>query len=96
MNKFSFEEGIPGSEFLNKGLSDLKASVLSEESLLVLIGRDSFQRAGYDVPELIIDAFPEHKLYNLLGQRLGNGAHSAYNALIRRLVSAERIVKQLS
>jgi hypothetical protein len=33
---------------------------------------------------------PEHKLYLLLAQEKGDAAHSAYNALIRRLVSFER------
>jgi len=33
---------------------------------------------------------PEHKLYLLLAREKGNAAHSAYNALIRRLVSFER------
>jgi hypothetical protein len=33
---------------------------------------------------------PEHKLYRLLAREKGDAAHSAYNALIRRLVSFER------
>jgi hypothetical protein len=33
---------------------------------------------------------PEHKLYALLASEKGDAAHSAYNALIRRLVSFER------
>lgn len=33
---------------------------------------------------------PEHKLYLLLAKEKGDAAHSAYNALIRRLVSFER------
>ena len=32
---------------------------------------------------------PEHKLYGLLVSEMGDAAHSAYNALIRRLVSFE-------
>jgi hypothetical protein len=35
-------------------------------------------------------ATPEHKLYLLLAREKGDAAHSAYNALIRRLVSFER------
>jgi len=35
-------------------------------------------------------ASPEHKLYARLAEEKANGAHSAYNALIRRLVSFER------
>jgi hypothetical protein len=33
---------------------------------------------------------PEHKLYLLLSREKGDAAHSAYNALLRRLVSFER------
>lgn len=34
--------------------------------------------------------FPEDRLYARLAEEYGNGAHSKYNALIRRLVSFER------
>jgi hypothetical protein len=43
---------------------------------------------GIELPSTI--SSPEHKLYLLLAKEKGDAAHSAYNALIRRLVSFER------
>lgn len=83
---------MPGSDLLNKGLEDLLSKTLSEESLLVLVGEKNLQKVGIDVPDFEIDGLPEHKLYSLLALRLGNQAHASYNALIRKLCSAERIL----
>jgi len=47
-----------------------------------------FDPFGIEVPTPI--ASPERKLYLLLAHEQGNAAHSAYNALIRRLVSFKR------
>ena len=82
---------IPGHEFLNKGLRDLAAGQQTEEALLVLIGAPRLRSL---LPEAALGAMalsdtPEHLLFTKLEDRLGRGAHSAYNALIRRLVSAE-------
>jgi hypothetical protein len=81
---------IPGHELLNKGMRDLRANEQTEEALLVLIGAWRL-RTVLDIPSdaaALSDA-PEHLLFSKLEARLGRGAHSAYNALIRRLVSAE-------
>lgn len=83
---------VPGSDLLNKGLEDLRSKKLTEESLLVLVGKNNLQNAGIFVPDFEIDGLPEHKLYNLLAIRFGNQAHSSYNALIGKLCSAERIL----
>ena len=40
--------------------------------------------------------YPEHRLYDLLAATHGDGAHSQYNALIRRLVSFERAAECVS
>lgn len=79
---------LPGGDLIESGILDLRAGRESAESLLVSVGASRLRAAGVDVPEAI--ASPEHKLYALLAQEHGNGAHSAYNALIRRLVSFER------
>ncbi len=83
-------EGVPGSELVGKGLDDLRAHRDSIEALVVSIGAARLRAAGFDVAEPIDS--PEHELYALLAERDGDGAHSAYNALIRRLVSFERVV----
>jgi hypothetical protein len=76
---------------VERGLEDLRSGVESEESLLVSIGGPRLLRAGFDVPAAIQS--PEHRLYARLAEEKGPGAHSAYNALIRRLVSFERAVE---
>jgi hypothetical protein len=44
---------------------------------------------GLAVPDSSV-ASPEHRLYERLAQDDPDGAHSRYNALVRRLVSFER------
>jgi hypothetical protein len=81
-------ERLPGASLVQRGVEDLDAGRESAEALLVSIGAPRLRFAGIDVATPI--AAPEHKLYLLLAREKGNAAHSAYNALIRRLVSFER------
>jgi hypothetical protein len=82
-------EGLPGAELIQAGLSDLARGVESVEALLVAIGAPRLRRLGLEVPEPSI-ASPEHRLYERLREQDPDGAHSRYNALLRRLVSFER------
>jgi len=79
---------LPGADLVERGIDDLRHGRESAEALLVSIGAPRLRSAGIEVQGAI--AGPEHKLYLLLAQQKGNAAHSAYNALIRRLVSFER------
>lgn len=79
---------LPGADLIEQGLADLRSGNESAEALLVSIGAPRLRTVGVPVPAPI--ASPEHKLYALLAREKDNGAHSAYNALIRRLVSFER------
>lgn len=79
---------LPGAELIEQGLADLRNGNESAEALLVSIGAPRLRTVGVPVPAPIPS--PEHKLYALLARERDNGAHSAYNALIRRLVSFER------
>jgi hypothetical protein len=81
-------DGIPGADLIQRGLADLSAGRETAEALLVSIGATRLRSIGVDPPSPIES--PEHKLYLLLGEERGNSAHSAYNALVRRLVSFER------
>lgn len=81
-------ESLPGARLVQDGVTDLKAGRESAEALLVSIGASRLRSVGVELPSPIPHA--EHKLYLLLASEKGNGAHSAYNALIRRLVSFER------
>jgi hypothetical protein len=91
------DNALPGAELVRQGLADLARGERSETALLVLIGSPRLRRLGIHVPEVI---FPdskrpfEHQLYELLEARLGTGAHSHYNSLIRRLVSYEHALER--
>lgn len=79
---------LPGADLIARGLADLNARQETSEALLVSIGAPRLRSLGYEVSNPF--ASPEHRLYLRLAREKGDGAHSAYNALIRRLVSFER------
>lgn len=81
-------ETLPGAALIRRGVEDLDGGRESAEALLVSIGAPRLRSAGIAVTAPI--ASPEHKLYLLLADEKGDAAHSAYNALLRRLVSFER------
>lgn len=78
---------FPGGDLVIKGLGDLESATYSEEALLMLIARPRLLRLGFAVPVPWKVEIPEHALYEVVEQRTPNGAHSAYNALIQRIVS---------
>lgn len=82
------KRAAPGADLVERGIEDLRNERESVEALLVSIGAPRLAAAGIAVPTPIPS--PEHKLYARLARQKQNGAHSAYNALIRRLVSFER------
>ena len=79
---------LPGSDLIARGIADLIADRETTEALLVSIGASRLRSVGIELPEPIPS--PEHKLYLRLAREVGDAAHPAYNALIRRLVSFER------
>lgn len=79
---------LPGADLVRRGVEDLSTGRETAEALLVSIGAPRLRAVGLSISAPI--ELPEHKLYLLLAREKGNGAHSAYNALIRRLVSFER------
>lgn len=88
-------EQLPGEELVAKGLQDLAQGFPSIASLLVLIGAPRLRRLGVAVPsQKGFPDFPEHALYRYLQNENSRGAHSRYNALIRRLVSFERTLEK--
>ncbi len=79
---------FPGGELVSKGLADLKRGELTQEALLVLVASPRLKQLGFSVPEPAdAPAIPEHALYEAIERVKPLGAHSAYNALIRRIVS---------
>jgi hypothetical protein len=91
MSKILHEDfdGLPGSELYSQGKADLHKSILSESALLVLIAEPRLKALGIQLNprNLIIPPQIEHALYTFIEERLGPGAHSFYNSLIRRIVS---------
>lgn len=79
---------LPGSDLVEKGLSDLVEGVETVESLLVSIGAPRLHALGFDCSSSFADA--EERLYLLLARDDPDGAHSRYNALVQQLVSFER------
>ena len=79
---------LPGEDLVARGLDDLEHGTESVSALLVSIGAPRLRALGIDVNTTFDD--PEHRLYRVLSASHGDGAHSQYNALIRRLVSFER------
>jgi len=88
MAGFADLETLPGADLVKRGAEDLDGGHESAEALLVSIGAPRLRLAGIELSTPIPS--PEHKLYLLLAREKGDGAHSAYNALLRRLVSFER------
>lgn len=80
---------LPGHDLVIPGLEDLAQGRETVAALLVAIGAPRLRRLGLAVPESSVRE-PEHRLYEMLARSDPDGAHSAYNALIRRLVSFER------
>jgi|SRR5579872_6902520 len=81
---------LPGEELVEEGMADLLQNKNSECALLVLSFGCRLRALGIPVPDRQSDRPFEHLLYELLEERLGKGAHSHYNALVRRMVSYAR------
>ena len=77
--------GMPGADLVECGVRDLAAGRRSVEALLVSRATVRLGACGVAVPQPLPDA--DRELYLLLAEREGTGAHAAYNALTRRLVS---------
>src|SRR5260370_287919 len=78
---------LPGEELVEQGLADLAQDRVTDQSLLVLIAAPRLRRLGINAPDRRFPRPCEHELYARLEERLGAGAHSHYNSLIRRIVS---------
>ena len=91
------DDALPGADLIRDGLRDLANGVESVPALLVLVGAPRLRELGIEVVDPFLhDDFPEHRLYDLLAADDADGAHSSYNALIRRLVSFERTAECVS
>jgi len=71
------------------GIRDLAAGRESEASLLVAMAAPRLRALGLEVPDGGGER-PSHRLYDLLSEHDASGAHSRYNALVRRIASFSR------
>ena len=81
------EGKLPGAELVEQGLADLRENRKTDCAWLVLIASPRLMRLGISIT---VPDWPrpyEHQLYDLLEERLGDGAHSRYNSLLRRMAS---------
>ncbi len=82
---------LPGADLVAAGLCGLERGDVSVESLLVSVGTTRLRSLGIAVPRPPGWPHPpEPALYEAVAEQSPGGAHSRYNALIRRLVSFER------
>ncbi len=80
--------GLPGADLVIRGLKELVEAQPTECALLVLVAAPRLKRLGIEVTAREDIPRPyEHQLYSHLEKKHGNGAHSRYNSLIRRVVS---------
>jgi hypothetical protein len=79
---------VPGADLVVVGLRDLAAGAHSAEALLVSIAAPRLRLLGIRVSTPLLE--PEDRLFALLTEVHGDGAHSRYNALVRRMVSFAR------
>lgn len=82
-------QDLPGEDLVDAGIRDLLAGRESEASLLVTMAAPRLRALGLDVPDGAAER-PSHRLYELLTEDGIGGAHSRYNALVRRIVSFSR------
>src|SRR5215471_10984513 len=94
MSNLDLSNSLPGEELVQQGLADLSENRLTDSSLLVLIAAPRLRRLGVLIPTPPFPRPYEHELYKRLDHRLGDGAHSYYNSLIRRVVSYARALER--
>lgn len=81
-----FPPDLPGGDIVASGLADLSQGRLdSIDALLVSGAATRLRTAGIHVPRG--DPEPEHALYAVLQDIEGDGAHTRYTALRRRVAS---------
>lgn len=83
------EARVPGQDLVEAGLTDLSAGRESVEAMLVMMAAPRLRPLGIEVPPARTP-WPSHRLYELLTEAGGGGAHSRYNALVARIVSFAR------
>jgi len=80
-------QSLPGSEIVLPGIADLEAGRSSVNAIAVQCAATRLRGIGLNAPGVEGDTPAAHQLYARLSDDLGNGAHSRYNAILRRVAS---------
>jgi hypothetical protein len=84
-------DGLPGADLVTEGIADLRNERDTAPAALVRMASQRLRALGLEVPMVIWGDEPaSHHLYDLLAAEDSRGAHSRYNALVRRMVSFAR------
>jgi hypothetical protein len=86
---------LPGSELVREGMGDLRSGRETEAALLLAVAAPRLRALGLVYAEAAAGD-PAHRLYELLSEHDPGGAHSRYNALMRRMVSFCRMAENAS
>lgn len=80
---------LPGASLIEQGLHDLRGELRTPAACLVASGRTRLRRLGLDVPPAdYLVGFPEHALYDVLTDQLGQRAgYARYKAMLAQLHS---------
>ncbi|RYF10463.1 MAG: hypothetical protein EOO40_05110 [Deltaproteobacteria bacterium] len=87
---------LPGGLSIERGLQQINAGQPQREGLAVLIAAPRLRELGLAVGDhAYAHSQPEMRLYRHFEETMGNGAHAAYNALLREVdsfvVAAQRL-----
>ncbi|HWM25463.1 MAG TPA: hypothetical protein VNP98_11625 [Chthoniobacterales bacterium] len=77
---------LPGGEYVSEGLADLAGERESVPAFLLAIAAQRLSAVGLPLPAKL-PREPELRLYRMLRSLHGDGAHSQFNACLRRLAS---------
>jgi hypothetical protein len=80
-------KNLPGAEIVLPGIADLEAGRQSVAASAVQSAAPRLRRAGLGVPSAESDVPAAHVLYRQLRERVGDAAHSRYNAILNRVAS---------
>ena len=81
---------LPGAEIVLPGLADLAAGRGSVNAGAVQAAAPRLRQAGLDAPGRTDGVVAAHDLYRRLGEELGDGGHSRYNATLARVAGFAR------
>ncbi len=80
-------KSLPGAEIVLPGIADLEAGRQSINAIAVQCAATRLRKLGLNAPSIEGDVPAAHQLYSRLSDELGDGAHSRYNAILRRVAS---------